>query len=260
MPRQDFVYFLHIPKTAGTSLHSFLADKVGTDQATRQLLWDDIARGNSPITEATEIVTGHFAGLLPLWYRTWPRIITVVREPLARSLSHINHVRRAPDHPLHERAKGLDVVEYCADPTLRTTIADFQARYLASLQFSRILLDPGAVDGAPGRMSVAFEHALSGLDATLGLEAAAIGALDSIDAVGVTDELERSAELFARVLGWASPTPISRVNVAASGDQRLEDLRPDEITALRELTSIDRRVYQHAQKRLAAQCEALALV
>lgn len=175
----------------------------------------------------------------------------MVREPISRSLSHINHVRRDSAHPLHERARGLDVVDYCADPVLRTTIADFQSRYLASLNFSRALLRPRDSEPAPGGMSVAFELALCGLDSQLGLEAAALEALGDIDVVGVTDQFEQSLELFASFLGWASAAESPRVNRAGHDQQALDDLRPEELAALSDLTAIDRVLYQHASARVA---------
>src|SRR5436305_11580454 len=88
---RDLVYFLHIPKTSGSSLWRFLQRAVGPDAATPPLLWRQLVSGQYRIPARTRVITGHFGGLLPLWLRRWPRIITLLREPLARALSHVNH-------------------------------------------------------------------------------------------------------------------------------------------------------------------------
>src|SRR3954470_13611511 len=97
----ELVYFLHIPKTSGTSLHQSFLRAFGPDATSPHLLFDDLVNGTYRISDRTRIVTGHFGGLLPLWLRRWPRIITLLRDPLARALSHINHVQRDKGHPLH---------------------------------------------------------------------------------------------------------------------------------------------------------------
>ncbi len=250
------VYFLHIEKTAGTSVHRFLTDGGGgPDRVTGQLFWDDITRGVSPVTAKTEIIVGHFTGLLPLWLRRWPIILTMLRDPIARSLSHINHMQRDVDYPLHERAVGLDVVEYCADPVLRRTISDYQARHLASLSFARALFRPTPEESVRWGTSVAFEQALSSLDPTDGLAETALSMLDTIDAVGVTERFDCSLALFSRTLGWEPRPPGLPLNPAHPSQRTVADLRPDELEVLRDLTRIDQMVYDTALARLDALCE-----
>src|SRR5438034_4400901 len=89
----DLVYFLHSPKTSGSSLWQFLRLATGPDAITPPLLWRQLVGGQFRIPDQARVITGHFAGLLPLWLRRWPRVITMLREPLARALSHVNHVQ-----------------------------------------------------------------------------------------------------------------------------------------------------------------------
>ena len=252
----DPVYFLHIEKTAGTSVHRFLTDGGGgPDYVTGQIFWDDLARGASPVTPRTRIIVGHFTGILPLWFRRWPIILTMVRDPIERSLSHINHMQRDVDYPLHERAVGLDVVEYCADPILRRTISDYQSRHLASLSFARALFRPTPEESVTWGMSVAVEQALYSLDPNEGLAEAALSMIDTIDAVGVTDRFDCSIAMFSKVLGWDPVPPGEPLNPAHPSQRTVADLRPDEIEVLRDLTRIDQLVYDRAVERLDAFCD-----
>ena len=254
MTGADTVYFLHIPKTGGTSTHDFLTRAVGTDRATPQLLWDDLIRGSGAIDETTKVITGHFAGLLPLWLGYWPLIITIVRDPIQRALSHINHVQREPSHPMYDRARDRGIRSYCSDPVLRTTIENFQARYLASLSFSRVLLRPSDSERPPNGISVAFESSLCSLDTSLGLERAAIEALAEIDAVGLTEHLEASMALFAKVLGWDTQPEVGQLNRADAQQQRVSDLDQRDLEVLAEATAIDQVVYEQATRQFRNQC------
>ena len=114
----DLVYFLHIPKTSGTSLHQSFLRVYGPEAASPNLLWDDLVNGTYQLSERPRIITGHFGGFLPLWLKRWPRIVTMLRDPLARALSHINHVQRDQEHPLHPLSAGLTVGQYCEHPVL----------------------------------------------------------------------------------------------------------------------------------------------
>jgi hypothetical protein len=252
----DLVYFLHIPKTSGTSLHQSFQRVYGPEAVSRPLLWDDLVNGNDEWSEQTRMITGHFGGFLALWLKRWPRIVTILRDPLARALSHINHVQRDPIHPLHHLAAGLTVEEYCEHPMLRRTVDNLQSRYLASLDFALALM-PRPADGAPrkpyGSVSISFENALHSLDKQTGLLDGAIRALNAIDAVGICEAHGTSLLVLARALGWDLEIDEFGLN-RSIGQPTLEDLSAVEIESLTSLNLIDAQVYAQARERLSSQC------
>lgn len=258
----DLVYFFHIPKTSGTSLHHSLLRMCGEDVASSpHLLWDDLVNGRFEPTGETRVIAGHFGGFLPLWLKRWPRMVTILRDPMARALSHINHVRREPVHPLHAIAAGLGVEAYCEHPVLRKTVDNFQSRYLASLDFALALLPRPGISpaGEPqGSFSVRFEESLHALDQVTGLQEAAIRALDAIDAVGLCEAHATSLQLFAKALGWEAEVVEYALN-HASGQRTLDDLSDAERAALSRLNEIDERVYAHAAGRFLREGRAYGL-
>jgi hypothetical protein len=252
----DLVYFLHIPKTSGTSLHHSMLQVFGPEAATPPLLWDDLVNGTYQLSERTRVITGHFGGFLPLWLKRRPRIVTILREPMARALSHINHVQREGHHPLHALAARLTVDQYCEHPILRRTVDNFQSRYLASLDFALALMprpSECSVREPHASISVAFENALFSLDKQTGLLDGAVRALSEIDAVGICEAHAASLRVFARVLGWDVEFVESGLN-HATGQKTLEDLSRDEMDALASLNRIDTQVYGHAVERFSRLC------
>lgn len=264
MTTAELVYFLHIPKTSGTSLRATFVAALGEDAVSPQMLWDQVIDGDFTITPRTKVVVGHFAGLFPLWLKATPKIITMLREPLGRALSHINHVQRYDFHPQYEMARGLGVEAFCAHPVLGRAIDNLQSRYLASLAISAALV-PGATNpgGAnPGCWrGLAFEAALTAMDSALGLRGAAIHSLEAVDAVGLCEDHARSVRLFARALGWdlAAAGPEKRLHRAGADQWALESLGAADVEALRDRNAVDLAVYEFAQKLFERTCDRLGV-
>jgi hypothetical protein len=256
-PPGDLVYFLHIPKTSGSSVRTFLVKAFG-EQRVAHVIWDELVTNSRTITPDIRVVTGHLGGLLPLWVKRWPRIITMLRDPVARALSHINHVQRDVDHLLHRHAAGLGVIEYCAHPVLRKTVDNFQSRYLASLSFSRALVPPPAdvAAGWPhGDRAIRFENALYAFDRPADLYDEAVQALGIIDATGLCEAHGASLELFVAVLGLDPGDGFTQAHDnVASGGLRVEQLSRREVAALEQVTDVDRAVYAHARTLFADIC------
>jgi hypothetical protein len=252
----DLVYFLHIPKTSGTSVRESILQVYGPEAATPILLWDDLVNGSFQVSERHRIIMGHLGGLLPLWLKRWPRMITMLRNPVARALSHINHVQREQAHPLHNLTSGLSLLEYCTHPVLRKTVDNYQSRYLASLDFA-LALRPRSpeIQGQDGygSVSISFENALYSLDKETGLLDGAMRALSAMDAVGLCEAHNASLRVFASVLGWEMEAAEFGVNQSV-GQKTLHDLSQVEIEILQNLNQIDAQVYAHGVRRFTGLC------
>src|SRR5690348_9785635 len=76
---------------------------------------------------------------------------TLLRAPLARTLSHIAHIQRDQLHPLHHyvRERGHDAMGFVRDPLLRPYVTNLQARHLVQPGGTAAALPDGLVGDHP---------------------------------------------------------------------------------------------------------------
>lgn len=218
------IFFLHIPKTAGTSMRRSLQAALGNAQIYPSD--DDIAsrptgeyptprelRAELPSIRPYRVLIGHFpAGIkdvLPVPHR----IAVMLRDPVQRSLSLLAHL---------ERQKGLSPATVLASEELC-------ARYLVNLQTWWL----GWVIGQ-GRQPVTettLEQALRNLD--------------DFDFVGLTERFADSCRLFDSTFGTAVTSVMREENVLRPGGRGYEEFIP----AIEPLVEVDRVLYARARAR-----------
>jgi hypothetical protein len=129
--RKKKLYFLHIPKTAGTSVSNILSQIAeGKDlKFVRPVLIDHLI--DTPNWEKFDLLAGHL-GLLPLEYKF--DYFTVLRDPLERLHSHYSHVTRDSNHYLYKVVveEELDFLDYLLDERFFNLNYNLQTRYLST--------------------------------------------------------------------------------------------------------------------------------
>jgi len=242
-------YFLHIPKTAGTSTNRFF-DNLGLHANT--WLWDQMAhleRTGCPVH--TAFYSGHFhMHLEPYLGRKLTRL-TMLRDPVARTISHYQHVRRHPQHPAHDIAQHMDLKEFCINPRTRHMVENYQARYLVDFG-----LDPrslGAVctqeDLSNYLLQDMLEKITRGVVAPDLLYAAAAENLNSFAAVGTTEEFPVTMERFAAALGFQPPPRFDERHNTAGNSLSPSDLDADTLGAVCQATEVDQALHRLVQSQ-----------
>lgn len=221
--------FLHIPKTAGTTLHKILVHQVSRRQTLavhcpegepsadlrRQLLREQ--SGGEPV----RLVLGHL-GMPVLDLFPAARCITCLREPVARVLSHFQHARHDPSHYLHEviQRHRLDLAGYVSGGW-SGEVSNGMVRALAGVaDFHGAAVDGDTLAAAKTRLRNRFLMA------------------------GLTERFDESVLLLQRMLGWRTPWYIRR----KVGAYDAAAFRPDAATrrVVEEHNQLDLELYEFA--------------
>jgi len=187
--RDGILVFLHIPKTAGSTLVGVLEREYGPGAVLDlydSTFGDEVAALTPEEIGRTRVVAGHF------YFGVHERLpgpchyVTFLRDPVERVVSHYGFVQRQPEHYLHEAASTLSLREYVRSCG-RAEPNNDQTRLLAGRKLA-------SSDGGSSRamLPVAKRN------------------LDRHAVVGLTEAFDASLLLMRRIFGWGLPFYVSR--------------------------------------------------
>jgi Sulfotransferase family len=252
------IYFLHIPKTGGTTFHEFIASQFPESSILPAHLWRELLRRNPQSICEYSFIWGHFYSYLARYVPCNLRYITVLRHPIERALSHYGHIIRETSHYLHMRAVSLrDFGGFLRDPITATAVTNFQVRSLTASfdpvtiaesmsvpQLDAFELEKTLETTTPSTPDhVCVEHAMH--------------RLKQMCFVGITERMTESVAVLCRTFNWAPPLQFRSLNVS---DSRLKwsELRADDRDLLMQLNAEDLKLYAFANELLDANSGAIS--
>lgn len=226
------IAFVHIPKTAGTTLHKILFH-----QYQRTFILHD-TDGNADaalITRIREInpqvIMGHFSvGLHKHLQKI--RYITCLREPVSRLLSHYQHALNDPTHYLHDAvvSRNIDAASYAASG-LSGELSNGMTRMLAGVSdFHHAHVDHSTLEQAKNNIENLF------------------------DAVILNDSFDAGLLMLAEEKKWATPYYIRR---KVGRYPNLLDLTTSTRATIEAYNRLDCELYSWAKQRFEKKAVAL---
>ena len=237
------VFFLHIPKCAGSTL-SFEIIKKQFKPGEFIFFYDqgypvvvDRLKGMSKYEQKKiECIAGHFFFGIHRYYTARPTTyITILRDPIERVISHYYFVLHSNTHYLHKAVteNNLTLKEFVANK-LSSEFNNGQTRLLAGLEWN-----------------VPFGECNSEL-----LDKAKENLETHFTAVGLTERFDEFLRLLNHKLGWKTHFP-KKQNVGQNRKKR-EDIDSDTIAVIERYNQLDMELYRYAQSLFKEQYEELS--
>lgn len=216
---------VHIPKTAGTTLHKILTHQfpppaIAIHHDSAGPPSDELIERMSGSRPSVRLVLGHVSAI---FHPRLPaiRYLTCLRDPLGRVRSHHQYARRDPTHYLHEAAQDLSLAEYVRSG-LSGELSNGMVRMLAGME-----------DFHHGEVNQAvFDRALDVLE-------------NRMAGVLLTSDFDETLLDAAGNLGWKTPFYLRR----KVGSYAKTPMDPTDREAVEEMNAFDLELYRKACRR-----------
>lgn len=268
------VYYLHIPKTAGTSLTELLVSAYSAQKSA------NISRFNVSEFASSDLgrlrcISSHLGnGLLPHLPQENLQKITVLRDPVERVISSVYYeqarLKEVPhvfDSEFVEKYKpylNVDIGTWLdAFGTDGGRLSNRQAKHLGAMRNPRAYFSDGEIGRLKHRVRSDWlnQHMTEDLDAGVLAERAHVQ-LEQMAVVGITEHFAETVELVCDLLGVSAPRelPVANVGRRRTGGRHAsyrETTPPDVIAQIEAMTTIDQELYAHGRELFAGQLARL---
>lgn len=250
--KRPAVVFMHIPKTAGTSLHARLAAKFPAPLVCPER-FDRLHAYSLAELNRYRLFSGHFAYPVTRWIPARKRIaVTLLREPVARVVSAYRFLRAHKPAYFERHGFGLTRLAHELDP--HAFFADERVRQSPWFDNVAVRMLLGFTDGRRWeRLGAAKRAAALRLPADeRAVAAAAMRTLEEFAAVGITERFDAFAARVGEAVGLDLGEDGARKQVLSdlvNEDPNLEpvpevELAPDLLALIEPLVRVDRRLYE----------------
>jgi len=244
----DILYFLHTPKTAGTSLISILDSFFDYDTIYPEQLWHNLLKNRLTDFSGFRLIRGHFGyGLCRLLPKK-PVIMTMLRNPIDRHISGIEHQIRDPDPRFEKKSvmKNKSILEILNHPD-SPIFEDLQTRQIGiDTDILSITKSWEQKDLANFKYPKVIQMASKKVSRVKLLEDAKKRLAD-FEFVGISERFDDSMSLLFFTFGWRPIHNIWKLNVA-SKKIRNTDLPKETINRILEANQLDSELYEFGKE------------
>lgn len=245
------LYFLHIPKTAGTSFMKFLRGFIPENEIFPGHFWAEL-RDNLPSNwEKYKLIWGHYGyGLINI-LPSPTTVITMLRDPVERTISHYHHTVVDP-YIIHrfksKQSKDIGQGTFeglFAEKDFADTFANIQTKYLGTNY--NLIKEVPEKEFAYSSINEILTEKANKEDFKVLLKTAC-QRLDEIFFFGLQEYFEQSYLLLAKRL-HVDPQYDGSRNMVFEKRPKQNDLSDEVLSNLRKINQYDQQLYDYAKQR-----------
>jgi hypothetical protein len=231
---EDVAFFMHIPKTAGTTFHRILTSRYAKE-LTRQGRWRNFDKIKAEDLSPYRLVTGHFPYALVNYLAQPPLVLTFLREPVARMISEIDQAQREDEHQLqnkHDHFADIPILELLTDKKFVRRFGNKQVRFLSkdSLHDTKV---------TPDDLALAKER------------------LTELAFFGLTERFDDSLKLLSHTFDFGPIVDFETRNVSPRRTDRLAGLSQENLDVLAEVNRFDLELYEFGKALFAERLQTM---
>ncbi|MGB6463783.1 MAG: sulfotransferase family 2 domain-containing protein [Nitrosotalea sp.] len=246
LKEDDIMYFLHIPKTAGTTLTAIIDNNFDLNSIYPEQVWQKLLLNKPKSFSEYKLIRGHFGYSLCKILPKKPVCITMIRDPVERTISFYHHMRTDPltnnwVKDFISKENGLESLISNSDK--RRVFANEQTRHLGleldvfSLTES---LDKSELENFFYESSSEFTDISDNR-----LLDIAKKHLSEFKFFGFTERFEESLMLLCYTFGWRPIRQVWKEMILPNRPHRNE-FSDETINMISECTKLDSELYRYA--------------
>jgi len=248
LKNDDILYFLHIPKTAGTTFATVLENYFDLDSICPEQLWHELLPEKKLNFLKYKLIWGHYGYCLYQILPKKPVYITILRDPIEQTISSIEHRIHDPD------PRFIHLNEFIGK-TLHEILEDSKIKLSPDPQTSYIGLDPDVASmidlfNRESILNFNFAETLKLIKSKTTHEdliKTSIQNLSKFAFVGIAEKFEESMFLLFYTFGWRPMARLWKLNVTLSRT-KTSSLPPKAIQKILDATQLDKKLYEYGLK------------
>lgn len=245
------VFFLHLPKTGGVTVETLLKQEFDDNQICPWYYEEDYYRGSSSPSNYS-LFLGHVPYYAKKIIPETVYTFTIIREPVARTISAFEHIARDSFHPQNKmmNQEAPTLKQFMEHPRLGVALTNPQTRYLGNEFDFAYVFEQVRSHNMPIAKALHVTNEARRKQAVEDTFKNAIKNLESMDRFGLTDNLSVCLQEVQKDLGFVVNHEVPKMNANPGSGSALEKYSAEDLDVVRKYNEYDLKLFEYAKEKL----------